>query len=931
MGEKFYDPDAPVATSCPHCGHESSVQSTDSLSPQVCSKCQQIHVATLNVQDAPDSDAGNESVTIPKEFATTAQRRAFLGKIGRYRVSKILGAGAFGVVYQAWDPRLHRWVAIKVPKLAQRRQVVEDFLREARTAARLRHPRIVSVYDAETANGRPFIIVEFVEGETLAEQLRRGSIAPRRAARIVYELAQAVQHAHREGIVHRDIKPANIMIDDRGMPRLMDFGLAQLSVNQAAFSGGTIAGTPAYMAPEVARRDAQSGGPASDQYSLGIVFFECLVGRRPFEPFRGNVAELLQVVANEAPPRVRESNTEIPEELDEICARMTSLAADERYPDLGFVARQLAQYLKSNTDASLPTVSTPEPSRRPSAVQAGLAVVSAILVTLLIVLLLRSEPEEAKRDPAVAATEFVSPAPVVPTVPEPAESKKVDSAPEMIEPPKPEIARPEPSTVETVAVVPEEPPADALSVISNSKAAVVELESFDPRPTYPALVLNAESDRETFLNDFRMLLSTGFPKKRLDDKGFEKVLSIAAKLKKLAPHEPRVPYALAIISKRYLPLRAADKQKVPKFLDLLKEARTIGGYPFTPAFLSEVDYWISNSNFNGESIRDGLSEIAVAITTPADWPDMAERKRVATWLGTAYGYFGSGVSGKIKDDLVIRKTQEKVEERLPKDLRDVFLKSILATQEQFAAVDSTVEKKVNAAKIDTEEQIKQKLADIEQAKESTAEKLENQKRDDQKFEEEFKGKAAVIENAFEELGKTLSPLIASRQLIVQQMAIQQNILNRAMLAKMQSDPASAATGGAGGTSPSGADMMGGGAATATARLQLQQLNLELLAVNAQIDQCCAQGAILQDKAIKLTREYSQKKGKNIESLNKLTQNLASLNQKAKAATATKALKLPDDVLKNRRLIREIHNWFEWSESDAKDWLEASIQQFEPGK
>ncbi|OYW17786.1 MAG: hypothetical protein B7Z55_11840, partial [Planctomycetales bacterium 12-60-4] len=215
---------AQIVTSCPHCGQVSWVSVTETLAPQVCTNCQQVHVATLNLESA------EESVSPPPAGSTAASEPAqvHLGQISRYQVTRILGSGTFGVVYQAWDPSLHRWVAIKVPRLVQRgKEFVEDFLKEARTAAQLRHPRIVSIFDAQSTNGQPYIIAEYVEGDTLAAQIFKGPLPPRRAAKIVYEIALALHYAHQQGVIHRDIKPGNVMIDSQGQSRLMDFGLAQ--------------------------------------------------------------------------------------------------------------------------------------------------------------------------------------------------------------------------------------------------------------------------------------------------------------------------------------------------------------------------------------------------------------------------------------------------------------------------------------------------------------------------------------------------------------------------------------------------------------------------------------------------------------------------------------------------------------------------------
>lgn len=210
--------------------------------------------------------------------------------IGRYGVVGLLGQGGFGVVYLAQDEQLGRLVAIKVPHA---RQVAnpgdaEPYLREARTVASLDHPHIVPVYDAGSTPDCPFFIVsKHVDGSTLAQRLRSGRYSGAAAADLIATMAECLHHAHRRGLVHRDVKPGNILIDKSEKPFLTDFGLALLE--QDAANVGGFCGTPAYMSPEQARGEGHRVDGRSDIFSLGIVFYEMLTGRRPFPGDVGSV------------------------------------------------------------------------------------------------------------------------------------------------------------------------------------------------------------------------------------------------------------------------------------------------------------------------------------------------------------------------------------------------------------------------------------------------------------------------------------------------------------------------------------------------------------------------------------------------------------------------------------------------------------------
>lgn len=264
-------------------------------------------------------------------------------EFGRYRLLECVGRGGMGDVYRAFDTRLNRDVALKIPRLDRddptRR---ERFLNEARVAATLRNPHICPVFDSGTIEGSPYLTMAFIEGETLAETWSRGALrSVPIMLDVLIQVAEATASAHTAGIVHRDLKPSNIMIDEQQRAVITDFGLAQRTDRDEGSRltrSGDFLGSPAYMAPEqIACRVAETG-PACDIYSLGVILFEGLTGTRPFN---GSPGELTAAVQRDAPPRPSELEPAVDPDLETLCLRMLAKDPSERPESMTAVAGQL--------------------------------------------------------------------------------------------------------------------------------------------------------------------------------------------------------------------------------------------------------------------------------------------------------------------------------------------------------------------------------------------------------------------------------------------------------------------------------------------------------------------------------------------------------------------------------------------------------------
>jgi serine/threonine protein kinase len=282
---------------------------------------------------------------------------------GRYRIVRTLGHGGMGAVYLAHDTQLDRSVALKIPDIppGSGRDVLERFYREARAAAALHHPNLCAVYDVGQVDGCPYLTMAYIEGKPLSALIGRGAaLAEHQVAAVIRKLALALQEAHDHNVVHRDLKPANILVSRKGELVIVDFGLARRygAGDAQVTNSGLILGTPAYMSPEQIEGSSASMGPACDIYSLGVILYEMLSGRVPFE---GSAVLVLCQILGSDPEPLSQLRPDVDPRLEAICCKAMAKRVSDRYATMRDLAGVLGEYLRGSErrPALAPSVAPP--------------------------------------------------------------------------------------------------------------------------------------------------------------------------------------------------------------------------------------------------------------------------------------------------------------------------------------------------------------------------------------------------------------------------------------------------------------------------------------------------------------------------------------------------------------------------------------------
>lgn len=285
-------------------------------------------------------------------YADDAEHGNAISHIGQFELIDRLGIGSFGTVWKARDTELDRIVTVKIPRRSESEEENEKFLREARSAAQLKHPNIVSVHEVGRDQDRIYIVSDFIQGVPLSTVLEGGRLGLRESVQLLVKIAEALEHAHQKGVIHRDIKPSNVILDDAGQPHLTDFGLAKRETGEATMTlEGQVLGTPAYMSPEQAQGDAHQAGRQSDIYSMGVMLFQLLTGELPF---RGSAQMLLHQAIHEPAPSPRRLDQDVSRDMETMTLKCLEKEPTLRYPTAQQLADDLNRYLRNEPISARP-------------------------------------------------------------------------------------------------------------------------------------------------------------------------------------------------------------------------------------------------------------------------------------------------------------------------------------------------------------------------------------------------------------------------------------------------------------------------------------------------------------------------------------------------------------------------------------------------
>lgn len=303
---------------------------------------EQLESAETIAPETADLVQKEESQPEPEAEAPPSEKGPALGSVGNYKLARELGRGGMGAVYEAVDEKLGRRVAMKVlsKRLTSSAKAIARFEREARSAAALNHPNIVQVYDIGEDQGWHYFTMEFIEGESLLDRLKRDGKRPvREALGIAEAVAKALQYAYQNSFIHRDIKPENVMLTADGQVKLADLGLAKsLEDEQGLTATGTAMGTPYYMAPEQTM-DAAHVDHRADIYALGITLLHTMTGKRPYDA--KSTVQILRQHLQEPLPSGTDLGTELPEEVEKLVRKMCEKEKEKRHAHYGELLEDL--------------------------------------------------------------------------------------------------------------------------------------------------------------------------------------------------------------------------------------------------------------------------------------------------------------------------------------------------------------------------------------------------------------------------------------------------------------------------------------------------------------------------------------------------------------------------------------------------------------
>jgi tRNA A-37 threonylcarbamoyl transferase component Bud32 len=348
-------------------------------------------------------------------------RKSGLGgeSLGPYQLLEQVGAGGMATVYRAVDSRSGAERALKVlsPAIGDDEQFVRRFRREGKLLARLKHPNIIPVLDYGETDKTFYLVMPFIQGETLQRKLVHRRFSEAEIRRWIRQVAGALEFAHQRGVIHRDVKPSNILVDKIGNAYLMDFGLARLSESSGSLTGSLLLGTPAYVSPEQARSERLDA--RTDQYSMGVILFQLVTGRLPFETDTPMATVMKHM--REPPPQPRSLNPELPPAAEKVILKCLAKMPGDRFSSVGEAARTFEAALDgaSVTELGLDQEPTPGPTtgarlramvwrNRPAALLA-LAVIPLLLVGGLILVPALSGRQEGAQTAAPARTPVATP------------------------------------------------------------------------------------------------------------------------------------------------------------------------------------------------------------------------------------------------------------------------------------------------------------------------------------------------------------------------------------------------------------------------------------------------------------------------------------------------------------------------------------------